>query len=121
MRLTRRSARREPRTPRTGRIRQVRLASCDDSDCLSSKQLYTIRRLQLSLSPLYRLHDTMQSTRAFNMLRQRAMPAFRAQPTRGLRLQASPKMRMPVPVSVRKRQWLETMLTISQKEEHSGM
>ncbi|KAL1585614.1 hypothetical protein WHR41_05990 [Cladosporium halotolerans] len=39
----------------------------------------------------------MQSTRAFNMLRQRAAPAFRAQPTRGLRLQASPKMRTPVP------------------------
>ncbi|GAB7322724.1 hypothetical protein MBLNU13_g03616t1 [Cladosporium sp. NU13] len=40
----------------------------------------------------------MQSTRAFNMLRQRAMPAFRAQqPVRGLRLQASPKMRSPVP------------------------
>lgn len=40
----------------------------------------------------------MQSTRAFNMLRQRAMPAFRAQPVRNLRLQASPKMRSPVPV-----------------------
>jgi hypothetical protein len=42
----------------------------------------------------------MQSTRAFNMLRQRAAPVFRAQqPVRGLRLQSSPKMRSPVPVS----------------------
>ncbi|KAM0695540.1 hypothetical protein Q7P36_005900 [Cladosporium allicinum] len=40
----------------------------------------------------------MQSTRAFNMLRQRAAPVFRAQqPVRGLRLQSSPKMRSPVP------------------------
>ena len=56
------------------------------------------------------LHDlshthtfTMQSTRAFNMLRQRAAPVFRAQqPVRGLRLQSSPKMRSPAPVSDRK-------------------
>jgi hypothetical protein len=42
---------------------------------------------------------TMQSTRAFNMLRQRAAPVFRAQqPVRGLRLQSSPKMRSPANV-----------------------
>jgi hypothetical protein len=41
----------------------------------------------------------MQSTRAFNMLRQRAAPVFRAQqPVRGLRLQSSPKMRSPANV-----------------------
>jgi hypothetical protein len=47
----------------------------------------------------------MQSTRAFNMLRQRAAPVFRAQqPVRGLRLQSSPKMRSPVPVRTRKKE-----------------
>ena len=67
----------------------------------------------------------MQSTRAFNMLRQRAAPVFRAQqPVRGLRLQSSPKMRSPVPVSntprERKNERPIQMLTTPQKEEHSG-
>jgi hypothetical protein len=64
---------------------------------------------------------TMQSTRAFNMLRQRAAPVFRAQqPVRGLRLQSSPKMRSPVPVSMTYQHTNISMLTTSQKEEHSG-
>jgi hypothetical protein len=65
----------------------------------------------------------MQSTRAFNMLRQRAFPVFRAQqPVRGLRLQSSPKMRSPANVrTATKHENNEIpMLTIPQKEEHSG-
>ena len=57
---------------------------------------------------------------ALNALKQRAMLPM--QPVRGLRLQASPKMKMPVPV----RNTLPTatvysLLTILQKEEHSGL
>jgi hypothetical protein len=49
------------------------------------------------------------------------MPAFRVQqPVRGLRLQASPKMKMPVPVSVPRIVCLCYILTPLQKEEHSG-
>lgn len=67
--------------------------------------------LQRRHHSLHSFRDTvsMQSTRflAANMLRQRAansmvhnriVPTLRMQPTRSLRLQATPKMRFPVPV-----------------------
>jgi hypothetical protein len=74
-----------------------RAATCDyrqESIPLIDKNIPSI------LISLTHIHThKMQSTRAFNMLRQRAAPAFRAQqPVRGLRLQSSPKMRSPVPV-----------------------
>jgi hypothetical protein len=91
------------------RLQQARTGAC-----------YTIEPNPQTLSPHNSTH-TMSSTRAFNMLRQRAMPAFRAQqPVRGLRLQASPKMKMPVPVSLPRIVCLCYILISLQKEEHSG-
>ncbi|KAM0719714.1 hypothetical protein Q7P37_003847 [Cladosporium fusiforme] len=81
-----------------GSYRQGRRASCDNSNCWLAIPLTTSQAPSLrSAHSTHTTTATMQTTRAFNMLRQRAAPAFRAQPVRNLRLQASPKMRSPVP------------------------
>ena len=75
---------------------QASTGSCD-------LRLQAIPLIHKNISPLTRNSHSqthkMQSTRAFNMLRQRAAPVFRAQqPVRGLRLQSTPKMRSPANV-----------------------
>jgi hypothetical protein len=101
---------------------QASTGSCDSR--LQAQESIPLIDQNTSFSTLPLTHTfTMQSTRAFNMLRQRAAPVFRAQqPVRGLRLQSSPKMRSPVPVRTREkdRHVHIPMLTTSQKEEHSG-
>jgi hypothetical protein len=110
------SRRRKPEEARARAKLQLAAATCD----------YKARAIPIDSRKhhLFAPHThtfTMQSTRAFNMLRQRAAPVFRAQqPVRGLRLQSSPKMRSPVPVSMTYQYTNTPMLTTSQKEEHSG-
>lgn len=73
-----------------------------------SSAAYDDHRNPLSTPPVKSIAD-MQSTRflganmmrqqaATSMVRSRVAPMLRTQPTRGLRLQATPKMSMPVPV-----------------------